>query len=461
MEHTQHTHTQRDRKGFETMSGDGEARLRRNPPPPPLVVDTSACLCRADAGFRTARGAKKYVPTTNLCVQPSIRNSIHPVRSAAATRLTELRERSRRQSALLPGLPDDLAVACLVRVPRADHRKLRLVCRRWQRLLSGNYYYSLRRTLGLAEEWLYVIKRDGRDGRISWEAFDPVHQLWRPLPPIPKDYSQAVGFGCAALSGCHLYLFGGRDPRKGSMRRVIYYNARTNKWHRAPDLLRRRQFFGSCVIDNRLYVAGGESEGVSRSLRSAEMYDPSKNRWSFIAELSSPMVPLVGVIYQGKWFLKGLGPQQQVLSEVYAPESDAWESVFDGMVSGWRNPSVCIDGELFGLDCKDGCRLRVYEAATDSWRRGTDSKAHLGSSRAVEAAALVPLMGKLCIVRNNMSITLVDVVRDGGGNGSEEERWETIAGKGQIKTFVTNLLSTIAGRSGGKTHIVHCQVLHA
>ncbi|KAG6487214.1 F-box/kelch-repeat protein At1g55270-like [Zingiber officinale] len=441
------------------MSSDGEAELRRggerrNHPP---LVDSSACLCRVDAGFKTVTGAKKYVPTLKLCVHPSIRTSIHPVRTGANIK-PELVERSRGGSPLLPGLPDDLAVACLVRVPRADHWKLRLVCRRWQRLLVGNYFYWLRRSLGLAEEWLYVIKRDGRDGRISWEAFDPVRRSWHPLPPIPDDYSLAVGFGCEALSGCHLYLFGGRDPRKGSMRRVIYYNARTNKWHRAPDLLRRRQFFGSCVIDNRLYVSGGESEGVRRSLRSSEVYDPSKNRWSFVAELSSPMVPFAGAVYQGKWFLKGLGAQRQVLSEVYVPESDTWESVLDGMVSGWRNPSVCIDGKLFASDCKDGCRLRMYDPATDSWRRGRDSKAHAGSSRAVEAAALVPLMGKLCIVRNNMSITLVDV-EDGSG---EEERRVTIAGKGQIKTFITKFLSSIAGGSGGDhTHVLHCQVLQA
>lgn len=58
----------------------------------------------------------------------------------------------------------------------------------------------------MAEEWVYVIKRD-RDGRISWHAFDPTYQLWQPLPPIPKEYSEALGFGCAVLSGCHLYLF--------------------------------------------------------------------------------------------------------------------------------------------------------------------------------------------------------------------------------------------------------------
>jgi hypothetical protein len=102
------------------------------------------------------------------------------------------------------------------------------------------------------------------------------------------------------LSGCHLYLFGGKDPLKGSMRRVVYYSARTNKWHRAPNMQRKRHFFGFCVINNCLYVAGGECEGVQRSLRSAEMYDPNRNKWCSISDMSTAMVPFIGVVYGGR-----------------------------------------------------------------------------------------------------------------------------------------------------------------
>ncbi|TXG69677.1 hypothetical protein EZV62_004612 [Acer yangbiense] len=402
----------------------------------PPLVDTTACFCRVDAGLKTVAGARRYVPGTRPCLQPDIKPSIHPTRSKPT-----YGNRSRNQSPLLPGLPDDLAIACLIRVPRVEHRKLRLVCKRWYRLLSGNFFYSLRKSLGIAEEWIYVIKRD-RDGKISWHAFDPIYQLWQPLPPVPKEYSEALGFGCAVLSSCHLYLFGGKDPVKGSMRRVIFYSARTNNWHRAPDMLRRRHFFGSCVINNCLYVAGGENGGVHRSLRSAEVYDPNKNRWTFIAEMSTAMVPFIGVVYEGKWFLKGLGSHRQVLS--------------------WRNPSASLNGHLYALDCKDGCKLRVYDEVTDSWSKHIDSKTHLGNSRALEAAALVPLSGKLGIIRNNMSISIVDVSKSDGLRGaSAEHLWETISGKGQFKTLVTNLWSSIAGRNRLKSHIVHCQVLQA
>ncbi|KAK1265970.1 F-box/kelch-repeat protein [Acorus gramineus] len=417
------------------------------------LVEAVNCYCRVDAGLKTVAGARKFVPGTKLCIQPDIKPHAHKSKNTR-------RERNRTQAPLLPGLPDDLAIACLIRVPRVEHQKLRLVCKRWHRLLNGNFFYSLRKSLGTAEEWVYVLKRD-RDGKITWHAFDPIHQLWQPLPPLPAEYSEAIGFGCAVLSGCHLYLFGGKDPIRGSMRRVIFYSARTNKWHRAPDMLRKRHLFGSCVINNCLYVAGGECEGIQRTLRSAEVYDPNKNRWTFIAEMNIAMVPLISMVYEGRWFLKGLSSHRQVISEAYSLADNNWLSVTNGMVSGWRNPSIMLNGRLFAVDCRDGCRLRVYDGVTDSWSRYVDSRLHLGSSRALEAAALVPINGKLCVIRNNMSISLINVSDPERSAENSYHLWETVVGKGQVKTFVTNLWSSIAGRSGLKSHIVHCQVLQA
>ncbi|KAL7137699.1 hypothetical protein ABFS83_10G110600 [Erythranthe nasuta] len=421
----------------------------------PPLVDTTACLCRVDAGLKTVAGAKRYVPGTKLCLQPDIKPSIHP------TRQKPPRDKNRSQSPLLPGLPDDLAIACLIRVPRIEHFKLRLVCKRWYRLLAGNFFYSLRKNIGIAEEWIYIMKRD-RDGKLSWHAYDPMHHLWQPLPPLPREYSEALDFGSAVLSGCHLYLFGGKDPIKGSMRRVVFYSARTNKWHRAPDMLRRRHFFGCCVINNCLYVAGGENEGTHRSLKSAEVYDPNKNRWSFISDMKTAMVPYIGVVYQGKWFLKGIGSHRQVLSEVYEPETDRWNNVYDGMVAGWRHPCATIDGNLYGLDCKDGCKLRIYDETSGSWTRHLESKImHLGNSKAFEAAAVLPLNGKLCIIRNNMSISLVDVSKYDHGNAAADHLWENISEKGHLKTLFTNFLSNLAGRNRFKNRVIHCQVLQA
>ncbi|KAG6512567.1 F-box/kelch-repeat protein At1g55270-like isoform X2 [Zingiber officinale] len=418
------------------------------------LVDSISCYCKVDTGLKTVAGARKFVPGAKLCGQPEI------VPMGPRKRIAR-KERNKNQGPLLPGLPDDLAIACLIRVPRAEHHNLRLVCKRWNQLLSHNYFYSLRKNLGIAEEWVYVIRRN-RDGKISWHAFDPIYQIWKPLPPLPPDYSEALGFGCAVLSGCYLYLFGGKDPSKGSMRRVVFFNSRTNKWHRAPDMLRKRHLFGSCVVNNCLYVAGGECEGNQRILHSAEVYDPNKNKWTFIAEMGTAMVPYVGVVYEGKWFLKGIDSHNQVVSEVYIPSTNSWSTSHGGLITGLRNPCISLNGRLFATDCRDGCKLRVFEWATDSWSKFVDSKHHLGNSQAYEAASFVSLDGKLGIIRNNMSIGIVDVANPGNNIETTSARvWEANVGKGQLKNFVASLWSSIAGRGGLKGHILHCQVLQA
>ncbi|KAM0042861.1 putative kelch-type beta propeller, F-box-like domain superfamily [Helianthus debilis subsp. tardiflorus] len=214
-------------------------------------VDSLSCYCKVDVGLKTVAGAQECVPGSKICIQPDINPHAHKSKNR--------RQERRVQPPLLPGLHDDLAIICLACVPRAEHYNLRLVSKRWSHLLSNNYFYSLRRTLGMAEEWVYVFKQD-RDGRISWHAFDPIYQIWQPLPHIPMEYIDVVEFGCAI-------------PLKGSMSRTVFYNARTNRWHKAHDMHRKRHSFGSCVINNCLYVAGGECEGAHRALRSAEVYE--------------------------------------------------------------------------------------------------------------------------------------------------------------------------------------------
>ena len=116
-----------------------------------LQVDSVSCYCKVDSGLKTVAEARKFVPGSKLCIQPDINPNAHKSKNSR-------RERTRVQPPLLPGLPDDLAIACLIRVPRAEHRKLRLVCKRWYRLLAGNFFYSLRKRFGMAEEWVYVFK---------------------------------------------------------------------------------------------------------------------------------------------------------------------------------------------------------------------------------------------------------------------------------------------------------------
>ncbi|KAL5995786.1 hypothetical protein ACLOJK_025856 [Asimina triloba] len=101
----------------------------------------NACLCRVETCAKTAAGTRKFISGSKLCIQPSVWPSIHPSKHKISQD-----DGSCSQSPLLPSLPDDLVIACLIRIPRMEHRKLRLVCKRWYRIMAGNYFYSLHKT---------------------------------------------------------------------------------------------------------------------------------------------------------------------------------------------------------------------------------------------------------------------------------------------------------------------------
>lgn len=55
------------------------------------------------------------------------------------------------------------------------------------------------------------------------------------------------------------------------------------------------------------------------------------------------------------------------MSEVYVLVMNYWIFVMDGMVVGWWNFCVEFYGNLYVLDCWDGCKLWMYDWDIDVW----------------------------------------------------------------------------------------------
>ncbi|CAI5995039.1 unnamed protein product [Closterium sp. NIES-65] len=183
------------------------------------------------------------------------------------------------QPPFLPGLPDDLAWAILLRVPRSN---------------------------------LQVL----RTGHNACVAFDPSSSTWHTLPPIPGAQQRSVlTLQFAAVKG-RLLVAGvveREDPLDSASGVFIYHPARSpslprasppphmslplptchlphmhlpachlcrNEWKRAAAIGTGRWFCMFGVVGGRLYVAGGI--GTSNSLAlvgSVEAYDVDEDRW--------------------------------------------------------------------------------------------------------------------------------------------------------------------------------------
>ena len=97
------------------------------------------------------------------------------------------------ESALLPGLPDDVAKYCLALVPRSDFQSLRFVSKAWTSFILSNEFYMTRKLAGTLEEWLYVLTEDSCSGQMQWQALDSARDFmmgrWPPLLPMNLYFS--------------------------------------------------------------------------------------------------------------------------------------------------------------------------------------------------------------------------------------------------------------------------------
>jgi hypothetical protein len=84
------------------------------------------------------------------------------------------------RSIVLPGLPDDLAVLCLARVPRAVLARVVCVSKAWSVLIRSEELYKVRGENGLREPWLYALCESPRWG--PWRVYDPMFSRWHTLP---------------------------------------------------------------------------------------------------------------------------------------------------------------------------------------------------------------------------------------------------------------------------------------
>ncbi|MCO5583219.1 hypothetical protein L7F22_037127 [Adiantum nelumboides] len=345
--------------------------------------------------------------------QPSSEPPAPPSTSCKRPRLATV-QTEMENAQIIPGVPDELSVSILARVPRGCHPSIRRVCRRWREAFVSAELYNIRRELGVTEEWLYVLVRDEEEN-LSWHALDPDTGKWQRIPPLPdiilddntasispstthgwwglssfkvrdllrglfgrKDATDKSSFcGCAAgsVGGC-LYVLGGFS-RASAMRSVWLYDPRTNAWKEAAAMGTPRAYCKTALLHNKLYAVGGVNRGHAglTPLQSAEVYEPTADTWTpipsmpftkaqvlptaFLADMLKPIATGMAS-YKGKLFV----PQSlyswpffvDVGGEVFDPVSETWSEMPRGMGEGWpakqagTKLSVVVDGSLYALD---------------------------------------------------------------------------------------------------------------
>lgn len=246
---------------------------------------------------------------------------------------------------LLPGLPDDVAVACIARVPRFFHSTLAQVSKPWRSLLQSPLFFFTRRTLNIQQEYLYIMLRT-HTSSYKWYVLQEhcsQKKLCVPLPPMP---SQPVGAACTVSEG-KIFLMGGSVNDVASST-VWVYNSHHNRWGAAPRMRVRREFAAAGAIDGKIYVLGGcQPSTWAGSTSWAEVYDPCSEVWSSIS--SPPEM-------REKWMHGNAVLEGKLLAMadrggvVFDPVTSSWDNVSKRLDIGWKGRAAVVDGVLFSYD---------------------------------------------------------------------------------------------------------------
>ncbi|XP_057445421.1 F-box/kelch-repeat protein SKIP30-like [Lotus japonicus] len=194
-------------------------------------------------------------------------------------------------SGLIEGLPDDVAIRCLARVPFYLHPKLELVSRSWQAAIHSPDLFKARQEVGSSEELLCVCAFDPEN---LWQIYDPLRDLWITLPVLPSKIRHLSNFGAVSTAGKLFVIGGGRDafvdPLTGDQDgcfasdEVWSYDPVVRQWGPRASMLVRRYKFACCVLNGKIVVAGGFTSS-GESTYQAEMYDPEKDVWIAMPDL--------------------------------------------------------------------------------------------------------------------------------------------------------------------------------
>ena len=220
---------------------------------------------------------------------------------------------------------------------------------------------------------------------VSSLATDVIPLKWekRSGPPLP-----VVGCGGAAI-GDKIYVAVHNGPDHNT--KLFIYDTQSDSWAEGPDAPTKREAFTAVALNDKLYVIGGESPNQAgmhgpdtlKTLTSVDVYDPTSNQWSAVAETHVARTVSAAVTVGGKIYLLGgwNGGFDNVGSvEVFDPAKKSWQLLPSVMPQAVRASAYASIGNkiyLFG-GCASHTReedhpctqsfVQEYDTQTDTWK---------------------------------------------------------------------------------------------
>eukprot|EP00250_Pteridium_aquilinum_P005788 c15830_g1_i1 orf=453-1529(+) len=269
-------------------------------------------------------------------------------------------------SVLIPGLLDDLAMLCLIRLARKYHHVLRGVSKTWRSFLTSRLFVSLRQKLGLSEGWVYVLSRDSSE-HLHWDVLDPSQRRWMALPAVPLACSRRFGMACEVLDG-QLYFIGGCKKFEDPTNEVHVFDSCQHRWKEVAHMDVARCYLASGALNGKIYAIGGTG-ATSGALTSWEMFDPQTNQWLLYDDNSVIQDLGESLVMDGKIYVRHISPTDglSLYAARYDPISKIWTLLDDEMTRRWYGPAVVLGEDTYMLDQTFGVKLLALDKAKKCW----------------------------------------------------------------------------------------------
>ncbi|XP_037429443.1 F-box/kelch-repeat protein At2g44130-like [Triticum dicoccoides] len=348
---------------------------------------------------------------------------------------------------LIPGMPDDVAVDCLARVPHASFRSMRGVCRGWNSAATAPDFALARAEAGANEDLVYLLQFGNpaaadADGVAPENAqaygvsvYNVTTGEWRregAAPPVPM-FAQ-----CAAV-GSRLAVLGGWDPKTFEpVADVHVLDASTGVWRRGAPMRSARSFFACAEAGGKIYVAGGHDK-LKNALKTAEAYDAGADAWDPLPDMSEERDECDGMAtVAGDRFLAVSGYRTgrqggfERDAEWFDPASREWRRL-ERVRAPPSAAHVVVRGRVW---CIEGTAVMEYRGERRSWREVGPSPPGLkaGTARAVAVGG-----GERVVVTGAIE-------SEGGGTGHalwvfdvKSKNWTVVRPPPQFAGFVFSI----------------------
>ncbi|XP_043928216.1 kelch-like protein 34 [Protopterus annectens] len=212
-------------------------------------------------------------------------------------------------------------------------------------------------------------------------AYNTNKKKWRSATQV----KEKVRNHCVCVIGNFLYVLGGEiavseeNNRENTVTVVtdaVYrYDPRFNKWMEPARMLERRTQFSCCVLQDRIFAAGGQDENEQLH-SSVEAYDINADEWRKITDLPHKMHGHASVVCNNVMYLSGgkyAGQLNHTSKDMYSYNAlgGHWIKRAPMTIARFGHQMAAVDQTIFAFlgMYEPFCDIEKYDPIQNQWIR--------------------------------------------------------------------------------------------